>query len=330
MNLVGDLVAPFARMTPSEATTLLAEHFGVTAARLERLDTERDDSFRVETAAGETVLLKVAHPDDDPEVIAMQLAAMRHGVSAGLPVQRVLAGPVTVADPIGTDPIGTPRVARLLSWLPGSLAREHAPSADQLAAAGRMLGRLSAALADFAHPAAARALAWDLQHVGSLPPTDATVAVIERFRRVVGPALAELPHQVIHNDFHPGNLLVDPAHPDYVVGILDFGDTVHSARVCDLGVAIAYLSHGAGTVIEASRPFVAGFDEVTPLLDAEKALIPDLVTGRLVQRMLLNSALSTATDRPVRNPLPSDARPPGTRLDSTPLDDTALDDPKGP
>lgn len=303
MDLVGDLVAPFARMTPAEATTLLAEHFGVTAARLERLDTERDDSFRVETAAGETVLLKVAHPDDDPEVIAMQLAAMRHVVAAGLPVQRVLAGPVAMAGASGG------RVARLLSWLPGTLAREHAPTAEQLVAAGRMLGRLSGALADFGHPGASRTLAWDLQHVGSLPPTEATAGVIERFRRVVGPALAELPHQVIHNDFHPGNLLVDPGHPDYIVGILDFGDTVHSARVCDLGVALAYLSPGSGRVLDASRPFVAGFDAVTPLLDAEKALIPDLVAGRLVQRMLLNSALSTATARPVRNPVP-----PGTGL----------------
>jgi Ser/Thr protein kinase RdoA (MazF antagonist) len=306
MDLVGDLVAPFARMTPAEATTLLTEQFGVAAARLERLDTERDDSFRVELASGEAVLLKVAHPDDDAEVIAMQLAAMRHVAAAGLPVQRVLGGPATVGG----------RVARLLSWLPGTLAREHAPSAEQLVAAGRMLGRLSAAMADFAHPAASRALAWDLQHVGSLPPTDATAAVIERFRRVVGPALAGLPHQVIHNDFHPGNLLVDPAHPDYIVGILDFGDVVHSARVCDLGVALAYLSPGTGTVLEASRPFVAGFDAVTPLLDAEKALIPDLVTGRLVQRMLLNSALSTATDRAVRNPVA-----PGTLVDTAPIDD---------
>lgn len=60
-------------------------------------------------------------------------------------------------------------------------------------------------------------------------------------------------------------------------------------------------------MLEASRPFVAGFDAVTPLLDGEKALIPDLVAGRLVQRMLLNSALSTATARPVRNPPPTDA-----------------------
>ncbi len=303
MDLVGDLVAPFARMTPAEATTLLAEHFGVAAARLERLNTERDDSFRAETATGETVLLKVAHPEDDPEVIAMQLAAMRHVGAAGLPVQRVLAGPVTVAGG---------RVARVLSWLPGTLAREHSPMAEQLVAAGRMLGRLSGALADFGHPGASRSLAWDLQHVGSLPPTEATAGVIERFRRVVAPALAELPHQVIHNDFHPGNLLVDPAHPDYIVGILDFGDMVHTARVCDLGVALAYLSPGAGSVLAASRPFVAGFESVTPLLDAEKALIPDLVAGRLVQRMLLNSALSTATERPVRNPVP-----PGTRLDTT-------------
>jgi Ser/Thr protein kinase RdoA (MazF antagonist) len=47
-------------------------------------------------------------------------------------------------------------------------------------------------------------------------------------------------------------------------------------------------------VLDASRPFVGGFESVTPLLDEEKRLIPDLVAGRLVQRMLLRAAL----DRP--------------------------------
>ncbi len=268
-------------MNPAEATTLLAEHFGVAATALDRLDTERDDSFRVTTAT-HTALLKIAHPADDPEVIAMQLAATEHAAAAGLPVQRVLGGPVIVGG----------RVARLLSWLPGRLAREHAPSAEQLFAAGAALGRLSGALAGFEHPAAHRAIAWDLAHVGSLPPTPATEGVIERFRHAVLPALAQLPHQVIHNDFHPGNLLVDPTNPDYVVGILDFGDIVYSARVCDLGVALAYLSPGEGTVLDASRPFVAGFESVTPLLDEERRLIPDLVAGRLVQRTLLGAALN--------------------------------------
>jgi len=286
VELVSDLVAPFDRMTPAEATALLEEHFGVAAAGLERLDTERDDSFKVTLDDGYGVL-KVAHPGDDPEVIAMQLAAMTHAGAHGLPVPRVLGGPVTVGG----------RIARLISWLPGALAREHSPTAEQLVAAGAVLGRLSAALRSFEHPAAHRALAWDLQHVGSLPETPPTESVIERFRHVVAPALAELPHQVIHNDFHPGNLLVDPAHPDYVVGILDFGDVVHTARVCDLGVALAYLSPGAGTVIESARPFIAGFGSVTPLLDEEKRLIPDLVAGRLVQQMILRAALNRS-ERP--------------------------------
>jgi Ser/Thr protein kinase RdoA (MazF antagonist) len=266
---------------------VLAEHFGVTDAAPQRLDTERDDSFTVTLDDGYGVL-KVAHPGDDPDVIAMQLAAMTHAGAHGLPVPRVLGGPVTVNG----------RVARLISWLPGTLAREHSPTAEQLFAAGAVLGRLSAALRSFEHPAAHRALAWDLQHVGSLPSTPPTEGVIERFRHVVLPALSELPHQVIHNDFHPGNLLVDPGHPDYVVGILDFGDVVHTARVCDLGVALAYLSPGSGDVIGVTRPFVAGFDSVVPLLDAEKRLIPDLVAGRLVQRMLLGAAL----DRENREP----------------------------
>ncbi len=270
-------------MTPVEATTLLAEHFGVAATALDRLDSERDDSFRVSTATG-PVRLSVAHPLDDPEVISMQLAAMNHAATAGIPVPQVVAGPVEIGG----------RVAHVLSWLPGGLAREHAPSAEQVFAAGVALGRLSAALASFEHPAAHRAIAWDLAHVGSLPPTAATASVIERFRHSVLPALADLPHQVIHNDFHPGNVLVDPASTEYVVGILDFGDVVYSARVCDLGVALAYLSRGEGTVLDVSRHFVSGFESVTPLLDDEKRLIPDLVAGRLVQRMLLGAAL----DRP--------------------------------
>jgi RNA polymerase sigma factor (sigma-70 family) len=42
VELVSDLVAPFDRMTPAEATALLEEHFGVAAAGLERLDTETE------------------------------------------------------------------------------------------------------------------------------------------------------------------------------------------------------------------------------------------------------------------------------------------------
>ena len=70
-----DLAAPFEHLTEQNAAALLASVYGIDAASLDRLDTERDDSFRVATANAEYVL-KVAHPTDDPLYVNLQTAAM--------------------------------------------------------------------------------------------------------------------------------------------------------------------------------------------------------------------------------------------------------------
>lgn len=286
--LLRDLVEPFDRMPRAEASTLLETLYGLRATELEPLDSERDDSFRV-TAGGRQFALKIAHPGDDPAVIDFQLGAIAHAaaVDPTLPLPEVIAG---------LD--GHPRQAwngrsvRLLSWLPGTLAVGGEPSPSQLHASGAVLGRLSLALSDYTHPAQGRAIAWDLQHLSALRElaTDATAGVIDRFEASVLSALSHLPHQVIHNDFHPGNLLVDATNPAYIVGVLDFGDLVYSARVCDLGVALAYLAP-QGDLLAGVQPFIDGYETIVPLLPEEKALLPDLVSGRLVQRMLLSALL---------------------------------------
>ena len=75
------LVEPFERMPPAEASRILTERYGLPAAELESLPTERDDSFLV-SAGGQQFSLKVAHPSDDPAVIEMQLAAMTFAATA--------------------------------------------------------------------------------------------------------------------------------------------------------------------------------------------------------------------------------------------------------
>ena len=62
-------------MTETEASTLLAQTYGIDTSDVRRLDTERDDTFRITTATGRYVL-KVAHPDDDPLLTNLQTAAM--------------------------------------------------------------------------------------------------------------------------------------------------------------------------------------------------------------------------------------------------------------
>jgi hydroxylysine kinase len=294
-SILAGLADPFERMTEAEASALLAEHYGLEPSGLERLDTERDDSWRVATGNGDFVL-KVAHPADDALAIGLQIEAPFRAalVDPSLPVQRVL--PSRHGELV---PHWHGRAARLLSWLPGELLALHQPTDEQLALCGATLGRLSRALRDFEHPAAGCELAWDLQRLPRLRPfahDPLTLGVIERFERVVAPALAALPHQVIHNDFHPGNVLVDAADPRYVVGVLDFGDVVHTARVCDLGVALAYLVPSEGPVWAAAQPFLDGFESEVPLLDAERVVLPDLVAARLVQRILIPEQLAHGRD----------------------------------
>lgn len=287
-----ELVEPFERMPPAAASRVLTERYGLGPVVLRQLDTERDDSFKV-TAGTEQYALKIAHPADDPAVIDLQLAALAHAAAAdpGLPLQRVVRG----LDGEDVQHVGG-RMARLLTWLPGELAHGFEPTPSQLHASGVMLGRLSRALSDFEHPAARRTLAWDIRRLGLLREyaADETSQAIARFDISVAPLLDGLPQQVIHNDFHPANILVDPTKPEYVVGVLDFGDVVYGARINDLGVALAYLAP-QGDLLSGVRPFIDGFESIVPLLPAEKAILPDLVSARLLQRIVLTPLLQRTT-----------------------------------
>lgn len=53
------------------------------------------------------------------------------------------------------------------------------------------------------------------------------------------PVVAQLPQQVLHSDANDRNLVVS-SDGSKVIGIFDFGDMVHSARVFELAICIAY------------------------------------------------------------------------------------------
>ena len=283
MPLLENLAERFEHLTPDDARAILAEHWGLAAPEPTRLRTERDDTFR----AGD-VLLKVAHPNDDPALIAMQSAAMAHVREADpdIPIQRV----VPTLDGAPSALVGG-RVARVLTWLDGDLVEDQDLPPSFFDQTGRMLGRLSRALSDFDHPGAHRALAWDLPQLPALRPhaTDPLhLELIDRFETETLPVLGTLPHQVIHNDGHPGNLLNSGGR---LAGILDFGDTVYSARVCDLAVAATYLVEDGPRPWPEVDALVAGFTAEVPLSDDELALLPMLMAARTIMRTLINRTM---------------------------------------
>ena len=302
------LAAPFARIADAAMTVIAQTGWGLEGDSVQRLATERDDTVLITHRGGRHVL-KVAHPLDDPALLDFQCSAMRHALDRdpGLPLARLLPdveGDV-LRTVVGAD--GEPRLARVLDYLEGVLLDYDVTTPEQREQVGRATGRLSLALADFAHPGSARVLAWDLQQLGTLRPLLVHVADVEARALVeaeldayddhVGAALRATRQQVVHNDVNTDNVVVNPSDPSFVTGVLDFGDSVHGSVVADLAVAVSYAVGGgaAGDVWDPGCDVVRGFVSVRALTPDETALLPHLVRARFAQRLLLNSWLA-ATD----------------------------------
>ncbi|MEU0414081.1 phosphotransferase [Streptomyces griseorubiginosus] len=305
---------------------LLAEHYRLDGT-LDRLATEKDDTFRLRTDAGDH-LVKVSPPDEAEAVVDLQTAAMRFLERAApqLPVQRVrpsLDGDDSVTVRLRD---GRRRILRVFDFVSGPVLAQISPDTKQLARAGEMLGRIDVALKEFTHPADGRALVWDIRHFHQLTslvqyttdPEHRRLAreVFWNFDEAVVPKLSDLETQVIHGDFSPHNVVVDP-HSDehFVTGVIDFGDTVRSAVIFDPAVPMANL---LGRTPEQpwrdACAFLAGYRTQRPIRDAELPLLPVAALARLTLRALLtNWRAERAPDR--REYLLSHARDDWTNIE---------------
>ncbi|MFE9021388.1 phosphotransferase [Streptomyces sp. NPDC007808] len=277
---------------------LLARHYRL-SGHLERLATEKDDTFRLRTGTADH-LVKVSPPDEAVAVVALQTAVMRHLETEApqLPVQRVKQTaeggddvPIQMRD-------GRVRVLRVFDFVEGAVLARTDPEPHQLAMAGQMLGRVDLALRSFRHPADERRLVWDLRHFDQLRElieyTPATAhrrlarEVFRLFREAVVPRLGDLETQVIHGDYSPYNVLVDPRADGFVTGVIDFGDSMRSALIFDPAVSLANLL--GRTPVDPWREacsFVAGYERARPIKDTELPLLPVAALARLTLRALV-------------------------------------------
>lgn len=284
------LAAPPPVLPAEAAQALLAEHWGL-SGQLTPLTSERDLNYRVATG-GQGYVLKLANPAEPAAVTDFQTRALLHLEGAGLPVPQVIRtrdGATTVDLPEGR--------LRLLSYLEGLPLHMAPRSAAQRRAMGGLAARLARAMAVFSHPAADHVLQWDIRQAAGLAPLLPDVepafrplcaAVLDRFNAEAAPALPALRWQVVHNDLNPHNILVAPDNPDRIAGILDFGDMVQTALVCDLAVAASYQVDAAAPLASLAE-FVAAWHADYPLTAVEARLVPLLTQVRWLTTLAIAS-----------------------------------------
>jgi Ser/Thr protein kinase RdoA (MazF antagonist) len=215
-----------------------------------------------------------------------------------LPIQRVkltVDGNDNVA--ITTQDGGT-RILRVFNFVEGAALARTSADTGQLAKVGEVLGHIDVALERFNHPVARRGLIWDIQHfhqlTGLLEHTSNAEhrqlarEVFRLFDQAVVPRMSDLETQVIHGDYSPHNVLVDPRRDAFVTGVIDFGDTVHSAVIFDPAVCLAnLLGRTPDQPWRDACAFMVGYEQSRPLRDSELPLLPVAALARLTLRGLI-------------------------------------------
>jgi len=235
------------------------------------------------------------------------LALLDHLAERGIPVPRALRDRegVQIQQLCG-------RPACLIEFLPG-VSVSH-PTIAQARAAGRALGSMHGALADFV-PERPNALGLQGWHALAARCGDDLEAIAPGLKSRVDAELAfldarwptGLPRAAIHADLFMDNVLM---LGDEVGGLIDFYFACTEIRAWDVAVTHAawtFENDGSGFHADLSAALIAGYEERFGLSPAERAAFPVLARGACL-RFLLTRAwdwLNTPADALVtrKNPL---------------------------
>lgn len=297
----GGLATPFRSIPIEEALAVLDAQYGKTGT-LRRLDTEKDDTFRLATPKGDRFIVKFSNPDENPDELSLQTDLLDHlsRVDSGLPVPRVMRnrdgqGFFTIIDSHSQS-----RMVRMLTYLEGTPLDQIDPNPEERFRLGATLARLRQAMAGFSHPHEAREIAWDVQHLPKLAflldgvtDSDHRAMLIEgmaRFRQIEG-KLRTCRCQVLHNDFNRSNVVADRGKPGFVTGVIDFGDALRTYIVVDLSTALlAYLEpEGGPAMFDRGRDLLDGYLSVADLTTDELEVLPHLIMARVIARALITT-----------------------------------------
>ncbi|MER7446075.1 aminotransferase [Microbacterium sp. NPDC097977] len=284
---------PTPTLSDEEVQRLFVETFGI-EVDVQPLGSQQDQNVRVFERGSTQPLgvLKLSNPAFSEAEIDMQGAAAAT-VAQRRPhvrVPRIVDGPRGAMSAWWKSSQG-PIHARVIENVSGrTLMGSSYLSPAVVEGLGALSGAVSAALADFTHPATSRVLQWDLRHaervIDTLLPLepdpemrDIVQRAADTARAALAPVKASLPIQTGHFDVTDDNVLRAPGAtvPDAVI---DFGDTCASWRVGEIAVTVSSVLHHDGASPESTFPAIRAFDRLRDLTDDELIALWPLVVLR--------------------------------------------------
>jgi Ser/Thr protein kinase RdoA (MazF antagonist) len=282
------------RFTAAEALVVATQDYGIDG-EVSPLPSERDQNFLITNLRGEKFVLKIANRNDAPQLLDFQHEAMRRVAASSTAcrvqsIVRTRAG-ADIASIEGAAGVG--HCVRVLTWIEGEVLAACRPrSAALFESIGAGMAGICAALSGFTHPAMHRVLQWDLRHAGMAREHAHLLSLARRTR--VEHAFDGwenvdwnlLRHGVVHGDANDYNVLVER---DRMTGLLDFGDMVYSAIVCDLAIALAYAMLHEKEPLRAAAQVIRAYHCRNALTEPEQQALYPLVLARLAVSVCISA-----------------------------------------
>ena len=291
-----------------EVRDVAARYYGL-GGTFEALDSERDQNFLVTADDGRRTVLKITNRAETRDVVEFQIGALEHIArnDPTLPVPRVIPGSQGHRYHVHRFSGGSEHLVYALDYLEGTPLEDLGTAAGTgvYGRLGAFLAKLDLALRGYFHAAAEQQHPWNIAtctrlakltcHIADHADRGDVDAVFEHFAQVVQPRLQRLRHQVIHQDAHTGNVLVDPDRPATITGVIDFGDMLFGTLVAEIAVGCDSIPLGADDVVTPACEIVSGFDAVLALEEDEIDLVFDLICARNAMTATIAAARAALT-----------------------------------
>lgn len=296
----------------------VVENYPLSISQLERLHGGEGCNYRITDVLDNKYILKV-YAIAAVERVTFVTTILNFLEQANLPIRF----PRPVKSIQGWDYTLQPdKVLVVLHWIAGTTRTRATPQmAKEL---GEMVGVLDKQLDKFY-----RTHDWDygqyedsLWSITNIHQLDADLQVIHRqlggiyglikdsiahFDAVSLSLQHTLSMSLIHNDINLGNLLYDPQLN--LKGIIDFTEVSYTYRVCEVGVALAYLMQASGCDYwQTGQRFVQGYEQGYDFTRDEKFILLLVIKLRLsitiiynTMQLYLGGALTASRARFIRD-----------------------------
>ncbi|MEM7457489.1 MAG: aminotransferase class III-fold pyridoxal phosphate-dependent enzyme [Planctomycetota bacterium] len=280
---------------------------------------EYDLNFRVRTNECDYVL-KLGHPDNEVAILELQNQAIGlcEAVASFRSPGLVRSGKrqlITEA-PSSSGETWYARCLKFVDGVPLASIEPNDPrrSAELWRAIGRCVAELDNALQPLNQSKAAmREFEWDLDRAPDVVKSGAMIREDENASQMLTWVLAgiesirsrwkRLPKSVIHNDANDHNVILPPPRETDLtedadllpvedrIGIIDFGDLVHSTTINNLAICLAYSVLDMDQPVDIAAQIASGYNSVRTLSEEEISVLFPLMCLRLAH------SLTVAHDR---------------------------------